>query len=59
MEVSVTGHNRGGVLVRWKSLEGFIPSSHMVTVSAGLQGSSAAEALNNPSAAGRRESDRG
>ncbi len=32
VEVTVTGHNRGGVLVRWRSLEGFIPSSHMVTV---------------------------
>lgn len=47
VEVSVTGHNRGGVLVRWKSLEGFIPSSHMVTVSAGLQGNERREALNN------------
>ncbi|MEP0762695.1 MAG: S1 RNA-binding domain-containing protein [Chloroflexota bacterium] len=47
VEVTVTGHNRGGVLVRWKSLEGFIPSSHMVTVSAGLQGNERREALNN------------
>ncbi|MCL4239254.1 MAG: S1 RNA-binding domain-containing protein [Anaerolineae bacterium] len=46
VEVTVTGHNRGGVLVRWKSLEGFIPSSHMVTVSAGLQGNERREALN-------------
>jgi len=46
VEVTVTGHNRGGVLVRWKSLEGFIPSSHMVTVSAGLQGNERREVLN-------------
>ncbi len=47
VEVTVTGHNRGGVLVRWKMLEGFIPSSHMVTVSAGLQGNDRREALNS------------
>lgn len=47
VEVTVTGHNRGGVLVRWRSLEGFIPSSHMVTVSAGLQGNERREALND------------
>jgi len=47
VEVTVTGHNRGGVLVRWHRLEGFIPSSHMVTVSAGLQGNDRREALNS------------
>ncbi len=47
VEVTVTGHNRGGILVRWKMLEGFIPSSHMVTVSAGLQGNERREALNS------------
>jgi small subunit ribosomal protein S1 len=31
VEVSVTGHNRGGILVKWNRLEGFIPSSHMVS----------------------------
>jgi len=46
VEVVVTGHNRGGVLVRWNMLEGFIPSSHMVTISAGLQGNERREALN-------------
>jgi small subunit ribosomal protein S1 len=46
VEVTVTGHNRGGVLVRWNMLEGFIPSSHMVTVSAGLQGNERRETLN-------------
>ena len=33
VDVTVSGHNRGGVLVRWNRLEGFIPSSHMVSVS--------------------------
>ena len=37
VEVTVTGHNRGGVLVRWKRLEGFIPTSHLVTVGIGGQ----------------------
>ncbi len=31
VEVSVKGHNRGGILVNWNRLEGFIPSSHLVT----------------------------
>lgn len=35
VEVTVTGHNRGGVLARWKRLEGFIPTSHLVTLGAG------------------------
>lgn len=30
--VRVTGHNRGGILVRWRRLEGFIPSSHLTSV---------------------------
>ncbi len=30
-EVYVTGSNRGGLLVRWKRLEGFIPSSHLLS----------------------------
>lgn len=47
VEVTVTGHNRGGILVNWRRLEGFIPSSHMVTVSAGLQGNDRREALND------------
>lgn len=29
--VRVAGSNRGGVLVRWKRLEGFIPSSHLTS----------------------------
>lgn len=35
VEVIVTGHNRGGVLVHWNRLEGFIPTSHLVTVGTG------------------------
>lgn len=31
-EVRVTGNNRGGILVRWNRLEGFIPSSHLTSV---------------------------
>jgi len=30
--VRVTGHNRGGILVRWRRLEGFIPSSHLTSI---------------------------
>jgi small subunit ribosomal protein S1 len=32
VQVTVTGSNKGGVLVRWHRLEGFIPSSHLVSV---------------------------
>lgn len=45
VEVNVSGHNRGGVLVRWRRLEGFIPTSHMVTVSPGLTGNDRRESL--------------
>jgi small subunit ribosomal protein S1 len=31
VSVRVTGNNRGGVLVRWNRLEGFIPSSHLTS----------------------------
>lgn len=47
VEVTVTGHNRGGILVQWHRLEGFIPSSHMVSISAGLQGSDRRDSLNS------------
>ena len=30
--VTVTGYNKGGLLVRWNRLEGFIPSSHLTSV---------------------------
>jgi len=33
--VFVTGSNRGGILVRWNRLEGFIPSSHLVSINLG------------------------
>ena len=32
VDVTVTGSNRGGILVRWNRLEGFVPSSHLVSV---------------------------
>lgn len=35
VEVTVKGSNRGGILVQWNRLEGFIPSSHLVSLSAG------------------------
>ncbi len=31
VDVRVTGNNRGGILVRWNRLEGFIPSSHLTS----------------------------
>ena len=31
VSVKVSGYNKGGVLVRWNRLEGFIPSSHLVS----------------------------
>jgi len=34
VEVTVTGYNRGGTLVRWRRLEGFIPTSHLLSVGA-------------------------
>ena len=47
VDVKVAGHNKGGVLVRWKRLEGFIPSSHMITVGAGLQGNDRRDAMDD------------
>lgn len=35
VEVTVTGYNRGGLLVAFGRLEGFIPSSHMVDLPVG------------------------
>jgi small subunit ribosomal protein S1 len=29
--ITVTGYNKGGMLVRWNRLEGFIPGSHLVS----------------------------
>lgn len=45
--VEVAGYNRGGVLVKWNRLDGFIPSSHMVSVSSGLQGTDRRDAIGN------------
>ena len=38
LEAEVTGVNRGGVLVRFGRLQGFVPNSHLVSVPRGLQG---------------------
>ncbi|MDL1901942.1 S1 RNA-binding domain-containing protein [Anaerolineae bacterium CFX9] len=35
VEVVVKGNNRGGILVQWNRLEGFIPSSHLTTLPTG------------------------
>jgi small subunit ribosomal protein S1 len=35
IEAAVKGSNRGGILVQWNRLEGFIPSSHLTSVPAG------------------------
>ncbi|MBZ0308621.1 MAG: S1 RNA-binding domain-containing protein, partial [Anaerolineae bacterium] len=45
VEVSVEGYNKGGILVRWNRLDGFIPSSHMISVSSGLQGEDRRDAM--------------
>lgn len=37
VDVSVTGYNKGGLLVRWNRLEGFIPSSHLTSVDLGME----------------------
>ncbi|MBE2268789.1 MAG: S1 RNA-binding domain-containing protein [Anaerolinea sp.] len=34
VRVNVKGHNRGGILVQWNRLEGFIPSSHLMSTGA-------------------------
>jgi small subunit ribosomal protein S1 len=47
VEVEVSGYNRGGVLVKWNRLDGFIPSSHMVSVSSGLQGTERKDAIDD------------
>ncbi len=48
VQVSVTGHNRGGVLVRWNRLEGFIPSSHLVSFNLSSDRRDWSEILNRP-----------
>lgn len=43
--VKVTGHNKGGMLVRWNRLEGFIPSSHLVSANLTTEGRSGWDGL--------------
>jgi small subunit ribosomal protein S1 len=38
VECTITGHNKGGLLVRFGRLEGFVPSSHLVELEQGLTG---------------------
>ena len=38
IEAEVTGHNRGGALVSFGGLEGFVPNSHLSSVPRGLRG---------------------
>lgn len=33
VNVKVSGYNKGGILVRWNRLEGFVPGSHLVSAS--------------------------
>ena len=33
LEVEVTGYNRGGLIVRYHTLRGFVPSSHLTSIS--------------------------
>lgn len=44
VEITITGYNKGGVLVRWNRLEGFIPSSHLVSANMAAE---SRDALNN------------
>ena len=37
VDVKVSGYNKGGALVRWNRLEGFIPSSHLVSANMALE----------------------
>ena len=37
VNVKVSGYNRGGVLVRWNRLEGFIPGSHLVSANMAVE----------------------
>lgn len=34
IELSIIGHNRGGLLVEWRSLRGFVPASQLIDFSA-------------------------
>ncbi|MBN1285480.1 MAG: S1 RNA-binding domain-containing protein [Anaerolineae bacterium] len=45
-EVTVTGYNKGGILVNWGRLEGFVPQSHLMTMSAQMNGPNKREVFN-------------
>jgi small subunit ribosomal protein S1 len=45
IEVMVTGYNKGGALVRWHRLEGFIPSSHLTSAQISAERRDAMNAL--------------
>ncbi|MEO1291108.1 MAG: S1 RNA-binding domain-containing protein, partial [Chloroflexota bacterium] len=47
IDVTVAGYNKGGVLVRWNRLEGFIPSSHLTSADLSLDRRDAMAALMN------------
>lgn len=45
VDVKVSGYNKGGALVRWNRLEGFIPSSHLVSLNLSLDRKDAMQEL--------------
>ncbi len=45
IETEVTGYNKGGLLVRFGRLEGFVPVSHMLDVPQGLAGAERRKAM--------------
>ena len=45
VEVEVIGHNRGGLLVRFGRLEGFVPASHSAEIQQGLEGTDRRDAM--------------
>ncbi|MGJ3237655.1 MAG: 30S ribosomal protein S1 [Anaerolineae bacterium] len=47
VDVTITGYNKGGVLVRWNRLEGFIPSSHLTSADLSLDRRESMAALIN------------
>jgi small subunit ribosomal protein S1 len=47
VDVTVTGYNKGGLLVRWRRLEGFIPSSHLTSADLAMERRDAMAALMN------------
>lgn len=45
VEAEVTGYNKGGLLVRFGRLEGFVPSSHVLDLPHGLSGGDRRDAM--------------